>query len=71
MISARVTISWFVGSNPTLGSMLIAQGLREILSLALSASPPLKLSLSLKKKKKKTSLHHVVICNFVEQPVES
>ena len=58
---AQVMISQFVGSNPTLGSVLTAQSLEpasDSVSLSLSASPPLmlahalslSLSLSLKNK---------------------
>ena len=50
LILAQVMISWFVGSSPTSGSALRAQGLLGILSLTLSLSvpPPVMLSLSLK-----------------------
>ena len=48
--SARVTISWFVGLGPALGSVLMAQSLQPALdsvSPSLSAPPLLALSLSL------------------------
>ena len=57
-------ISWFLGSSPKLGSVLTVQSLLRILSLPLSAPPPLvpscmlSLSLSqnkLKKRKEKAS----------------
>ena len=48
--SAQVMISWFVGSSPTSGSVLTAQGLEpasDSVSPSLSAPPPLTLFLSL------------------------
>ena len=48
LTSAQVVISWFVGSNLTLGSVLTAQSLEPALdsvSPSLSALPPLLLSL--------------------------
>ena len=52
--SAQVMISWFMGSSPTLVSVLIAQSLEPALdsvspSLPLSFRPPLMLCLSLSK----------------------
>ena len=47
--SARVMISWFVGSSPVSGSALIAQSLEsasDSVSPSLSAPPLLTLSLS-------------------------
>ena len=40
LVSAWVMNSWFVGSGPTLGSVLAVQGLLESLSLPLSLPPP-------------------------------
>ena len=59
--SAQVMVSWFVSSNPMLGSMLSAQSLLWILSLclSLSLSPSTTYVLSLSKtniKKKKRAL---------------
>ena len=40
LILAQVTLSWFVGSSPALGSALAVQSLLEILSVSLSVSLP-------------------------------
>ena len=53
--SAQVMISWFVGSSPTSGSVLTAQGLElasDSVSPSLSAPPQLVLCLSLSVKNK-------------------
>ena len=49
LVSAQVTISWFVGSGPMSGSVMTVWGLLEILSP--SAPPPLVHSLSLSQNK--------------------
>ena len=46
LAAAQSLISWFVGSSPTSGSVLIVQSLLGILRLLLSALPPLPISLS-------------------------
>ena len=46
---AQVMISWFVGSNPTSGSVLTVQSLLGILSLPVCVSPLLVLSLKINK----------------------
>ena len=43
---AQITISWFMGSSPTLGPALMAQSLLQILCLPLSVPPLLMLSLT-------------------------
>ena len=51
LTSAQVMISWFVGSSPTLGSVLTAQSpepASDSVSPSLSALPPLTVCLSLK-----------------------
>ena len=51
LTSAQVMISWFVSSSPILGSVLTVQNLLGILSLSLSAPPPLIHALSLSQNK--------------------
>ena len=49
LTSAQVMISWFVGSSPTLGSVLIAQSLEyasDSVSPSLSSPPSIMLCLS-------------------------
>ena len=52
LVSTQVMISWFVSSNPALGSALTVQSLLGILSLSLPLcpSPALPLCFSLKNK---------------------
>ena len=51
MIAAQVTVSRFVGWRPASGSALMAWSLRGMLSLPLSAPPPLACTGSLSRKK--------------------
>ena len=56
LTSARVVISWFVGSSPASGSVLTARSLKPAsgsVSPSLSAPSPLMLCLSLSQKKRK------------------
>ena len=50
LTSAQVTISQFVSSSPTSGSLLSVQSLLQTLRLPISARSPPPLSLSLKNK---------------------
>ena len=83
--SAQVTISWFVGSSPPLGSVLTAQSLEpasDSVSPSLSAPPLLTLRLSLSFKNKQTlknkftdtegpaTLHHGVTLCLVFWPLQ-
>ena len=50
LILAQVMISWFVGSTPTLGSVLTAWSLLGILCFVLSVSLSLKIKKTFKKR---------------------
>ena len=70
----RVVILWFVGSSPTLGSVLAAWSLEpasDSLSPSLSAPPPLALCLCISQKQinvKKKILVSIVWSFFIPNP---